>query len=74
MVDLKSETLHLLEDAKFLKESINKCLSKLIEHEKHLSKLLTLFEERIEKNSVNNRISGKIKAAKFEPEKTFKRR
>ena len=61
LVDIKSETLHLSEDIKFLKEKTNKFSSKLVEHEKNLSKLPTLFEERIEKMSVRKTLAEKLK-------------
>ena len=54
-----------------LKETNSKFSSKLIEQEKHIYSLTTLFEERPEKMSVRNRVVSNIVAAKQEMESTL---
>ena len=60
MIQLKSDTLHLSEDTKYLKETSTNFSSKLFQQEKHIYTIFTSLEAMFEKISVNNIVGGKI--------------
>ena len=64
MVNIKSETIRLTEDTKFLKEETNKFWSSLVEKYNNISSIAASFEYQLGKMTVSNIVGRKIKSDK----------